>query len=77
VQLFHEIPEGAVILRTRGGVFRQAKVYRRGEHIYAGHAGGFVRLLRYSGTSVPTTTWWEIEADGVDTTGVPRWIGSE
>lgn len=49
--LFHEIPDAFVVLQ-RGGVYRQAKVYRRGAHLFAAYAGGFVRLSEY-GTSVP------------------------
>lgn len=49
--LFHEIPDAFVIL-LKGGVYRQSKVYRRGDDLFAGYSGGFVRLSEH-GTSVP------------------------
>ena len=54
--LFHELPEAQVVLRTKG-VYRQAKLYRRGNDIYAAYGSGFVRLLKHSGTTVPTVSW--------------------
>lgn len=64
MERFHEIADGAVILRAKG-VFCQAKVYRRGANVYAAYGGGFVRLLGHSGTSVPSISWDDLEADGV------------
>lgn len=54
--LFHEVPDAQVILRSRG-VYRQAKVFRRGSDIYAAWGSGFIRLLSGSGTTVPTVVW--------------------
>lgn len=54
--LFHEIPDAFAILRSRG-VYRQAKLFRRGEQVYAAWGAGFVRLLGGSGTTVPTISW--------------------
>jgi hypothetical protein len=54
--LFHEVPDAQVVLRTKG-VYRQAKVYRRGQCIYAAQGSGFIRLLSHSGTSAPNTSW--------------------
>lgn len=50
---FHIIDDAAAVLVTKSGVYRQAKVYRRGRELFAGHGGGFVRLYR-NGTSVPS-----------------------
>jgi len=61
---FHIIEDGAVILRSKG-VFRQSKVFRRGKDVYAGYGTGFVKLHGGSGTSNPTVSWIDIEADGV------------
>lgn len=59
MDLFHIIDDAFVILRSKG-VFRQAKLYRRGQHIYAGHGSGFVRILPRSGTSNPNVGWVDI-----------------
>jgi hypothetical protein len=61
---FHIIDDGAVILRSRG-VFRQAKVYRRGEDVYAGWGAGFIRLLANPATTAPNVSWDAIEAPDV------------
>lgn len=58
---FHVIDDAAVILRSRG-VYRQTKVYRRGDALYAGYGGGFLRLCGNSGTSRPDVSWDEIDA---------------
>ena len=50
--LFHKIDDAFAILASSNGVYRQAKVYRRGEALFAGHGSGFVRLYK-NGTSVP------------------------
>ncbi len=53
-ELFHEIDGAAAILRDRRGVFRQAKVFRRGDFLFAGFGSGFIRLYKNNGTSTPT-----------------------
>jgi hypothetical protein len=60
---FHLIDEAAVILRNRG-VYRQAKVFRRGEALYASYGAGFVRLYKDGGTSLPNLSWDEMEVLG-------------
>jgi hypothetical protein len=64
--LFHVIEPGAVILCGRNGVFRQAKLYRRGEHLFASFGAGFLRLYQGNGTSSPSIRWEHIEADADD-----------
>lgn len=54
--LFHEIPDAQVILRSKG-VFKQAKLFRRGEDVYAAWGSGFIRLLKHSGTTVPAVSY--------------------
>jgi len=66
---FHVIDDAAVILRTRG-VYRQAKVYRRGIDVYAGFGNGFVRLHAGGGTSAPNLSW-----DAIDIGGMPAPVG--
>ena len=75
--LFHELPEAQVVLRTKG-VYRQAKLYRRGNDIYAAYGSGFVRLLAGSGTTSPHTIWQpglndNPEVDLGDGRTTPRW----
>lgn len=65
MDLFHEIPDGHVILRSKG-VFKQTKVFRRGRDIFAAQGSGFIRLLQHGGTTVPTTHWLDVAADGVE-----------
>jgi len=65
---FHVIEDSAVILRSKG-MFRQAKVYRRGNDVYAGWGNAFIRLMRGSATTHPNVSWDEIEADGVEWSG--------
>lgn len=42
--LFHEIPDAEAIIRIKRGVFKQSKLYHRGEAVFVAGAGGFVRL---------------------------------
>ena len=75
MNLFHVIDDAQVVLLSRG-VYRQAKVYRRGDELFAGHAGGFVRLLGNHGTSSPNVSWLETDAPyTVGRLGQPVWIG--
>ena len=53
--LFHVIDDATAILRGKSGVWRQAKVYRLGDHLFAGYGAGFVRLYADHGTSRPDT----------------------
>lgn len=48
---FHIVDEAFAVL-VRRGVYKQAKVYRRGTELFAGYGGGFVRLY-VNGTSIP------------------------
>lgn len=64
MERFHIIDDAAAVLRSKG-VYRQAKVYRRGNDVYAGWGNGFIRLLRGSATTHPNVSWDGIEADGV------------
>lgn len=64
MERFHVIDDGAVILRSKG-VYRQAKVYRRGKDVFAGYGAGFIKLGGSSTTSNPNISWIGIEADDV------------
>lgn len=41
--LFHIIEDAHVILLSKG-VYKQSKVYRRGDRLFAGYGAGFIRL---------------------------------
>lgn len=73
---FHIIPDGDAVLRSKG-VFKQAKVYRRGKDVYAAHGAGFIRLIQHGGTTVPNIHWLGIDAEGVSvrapTGKAPTW----
>lgn len=60
---FHLVDEAAVILQSKG-VYRQVKVFRRENGLYAAHGSGFVRLYENHGTSHPTLRWDDIELPG-------------
>lgn len=76
MDLFHEIAEGVAVLRTRG-VYRQSKIYRRGDDVFAAQGSGYVRLLSHGGTTVPNTTWLDVEGPGVSASPGrgPKWTG--
>lgn len=64
MERFHVIEDSAVIVRVG--------------NVYANVRGGYVRLLRGSGTSVPSISWDGIETEGVEWTGVrsePVYVG--
>lgn len=79
MQLFHEIPDAAAIVRQKGGVFKQAKVFHRNGRLYVGAAGGFVRICAKFGdtwgTSAPNVSVVDISQDvpGMFVTGEPRY----
>jgi hypothetical protein len=75
MELFHIIEDAFVIVRRRG-VFRQAKVFARGDSIYAGYGSGFVMLLASGASSVPDLLWKDItecSAIRIDSRGAPHW----
>lgn len=77
MERFHIIEDSAVIVRV-GNIYKQVRAYRRADKVYANLRGGYVRLLRGSGTSVPSITWDDIEAEGVAWAGAaqePRYVG--
>lgn len=75
IDLFHIIEDGVAILH-RNGVFRQAKIYRRGDCVYAAWAAGFIKLLGGAGTSVPNVSWYGVEGPGVSYQQgkAPKWV---
>lgn len=65
MERFHIIDKGAAIVRLKNRVHKQVSIYRRGTFIYAGVAGGFVRLTRGGGTDHPTISWLDLEGPNV------------
>lgn len=78
MQLFHVIDDGVAILRIRGRVYKQAKIYHRGEDVFAAYGGGYIRLTRGSGTTVPEVSCEAVEGPGVEIRlGVPKFVEAE
>lgn len=48
---FHELQDGAAILVSKG-VYKQVKLFTKGDELYAQHGGGFIRMY-LKGTSLP------------------------
>lgn len=61
---FHVLEDAAVVLRSKG-VYRQAKVYRRADGVYAAWGAGYIRLYRKGGTTAPNVSWDDIEIGAV------------
>ena len=72
---FTVVEGGAVIMRGKRGVYRQAKVYRRGERVFAGWGTGYLRLSAAGSTGDPDIKWDDIDADGVtvEPGRAPKW----
>lgn len=56
METFHIIDDHAVILYSKG-VYRQTKLYRRENKLYAAHGAGFIQLRGDGGTSNPNISW--------------------
>jgi len=55
-----EIPHAAVWLR-KSGVYRQAKLFARGDTLFADQGSGFIRLHAGGATSLPASSWLDID----------------
>lgn len=64
MQRFHIIQDAEVITISKS-VFKQAKVYHRGDALYVGAGGGYVRLYAGGNTGLPNLRWDDIEIPGV------------
>lgn len=64
MERFHIIPDADVIIVSKS-VFKQAKVYHRGDALYVGTAGGFVRLYANGSTGIPSLRWEDIDIPGI------------
>jgi hypothetical protein len=70
MNLFHRIDDAQAIVRAKGGVYKQAELYHRGDRVYVKHASGFVRVEGATGngdgsfgTSSPSLTVLELPDD--------------
>jgi hypothetical protein len=59
MERFTIIEDEAAVLHA-GGVYRQAKLFRRGRELFAAHGSGFIGLRQDGATSVPHVRWLEI-----------------
>ena len=55
MDLFHEIEGAVAILRLPKGVFKQVKMFHRGQDVYVAAAGGYVRVGPWLGNRWGTT----------------------
>ncbi|HLZ24531.1 MAG TPA: hypothetical protein VKQ30_20645 [Ktedonobacterales bacterium] len=62
MELFSLVEDEHAILKSKG-VYRQAKLYRRGEKLFAGFGNGYVRLHPEHVTSKPDVKWHDISVD--------------
>lgn len=61
------VTDDNIILRTSSGVYKQARVARRGADLYATVGAGFVRLYQDNTTSSPTLRWECMEGEHLAT----------
>lgn len=69
-----------VILRSKTGIYRQARIARRGDYVYACVGGGFVMLYANGTTSSPNIRYVDIEGAENYATGslgrlIPKTVG--
>lgn len=69
--LFTVIPDAFAVV-SKGGVFRQVRLYHRRGRLYAGAAGGFVGLMNSGATTVPSLRIDELLLPEADFPGIAR-----
>lgn len=62
---FHEVDNAAAILASKG-VYKQVKLFRRGQALFAQYGGGYIRLYE-KGTSLPNIRLEDLDV-GAETT---------
>jgi len=62
MELFTIIDDAFAIMHGNG-VYKQAKLYRRGKRIYAAHGAGFIGLRTDGATSIPNARWEELSIE--------------
>lgn len=79
MDLFHRIDDAQAIVRAKGGVFKQAELYRRSDRLFVKNGGGFVRIEGASGsgtgwgTSSPSLTVLDLPQDAGIEFGTGKW----
>lgn len=58
--MFHVIQDAYCILRTKRGVYKQARVYSYKGGLYVGASGGFVRLMTNGNVGTPDVSYVEL-----------------
>lgn len=78
--LFNQIDDAEAIVRLPKGVFRQVKMYNRGDRVFVAHNGGFIRITSKFGsewgTSHPDIKVIDFDCAGVNQDGEPRYVGA-
>lgn len=49
IKRFHVIEDSIAIIRLKGGVQKQVKLYRRGSSVFIPHGGGYLRVVYQMG----------------------------
>ncbi len=62
---FHIIPEAEAIIVSKS-VYKTVKLYQRDGGLYAGMAGGFVRLYAGGNTGLASVRWDDMEIPGIE-----------
>jgi hypothetical protein len=77
MQLFHLVEDAVAIVRMPKGIFRQAKMYHRGDRLFVGYGAGFLRITAKFGdswgTSHPEIRVMEFECPNATGASEPRY----
>lgn len=68
MDLFHRIDDAECIIRAKGGVFKQAELYRRGDRVFVKASGGYVRIVAKFGDT------WGTSAPGINVIDMPEHV---
>lgn len=71
MDLFEVIEDAVAIARYPKGVYKQTKVYRRGDRRYIPHGGGFIRITSKFGDTWGTSHP-DIKVEAIDGTTVSK-----
>jgi hypothetical protein len=67
MNLFHRIDDAHAIIRAKGGVFKQAELYRRADRLYVKNGGGFLRIESRS-----NGLHWDTSSPSVNVVDLPE-----
>lgn len=63
MSFFTRVEDSHVLLRTKGGVFKEVPIYKHGKFLFAKTGSSFIRLKKNNATSVLNQFWDEIDLD--------------